>query len=1239
MSGRWVRVGQSVLVLSIWPLQSGWPGADVPAPTDQRVSAARKIAALGRTLAFEPLPTASGFHGRAAGHSVLLSGSETVLMVPDTDSGGHRAQRVHLRLRGADPGAVLVPEGPLPGRVNYFIGDDPANWRTDVSTFARVRKRDVYPGIDQVFYGRGERLEYDFVVAPGVDPSIIGIEFGDALKSRVDASGDLVVETAAGPLRLLAPVMYQDEPGGRRQIAGRYVYRNDGAVGFAIGDYDGSRVLVIDPVLVWATYLGSPGQDNVRDITVDGAGSIYVTGQAGKYLFPVEGGLPFGAGAFLTKLTPDGDVVFSTYFGAISSDRGNAVAVDADGFVYVSGLTQGAFPLVSPFDPLGGGPADGFAVKFTPEGNGLVYSTYLGGTEWDESRGIAVDAGGNAWIVGGSRSTDFPTLAAIKPTKPAPGTGFDAFITKLSATGAGVFSTYWGGSTSDTVARGVALNASGEGIVVGDTNSATFPTVNAYDSTVQGTDVFVSRFASDGASLLYSTVIGGSNTENYPDVALGPNGHVFLVGVTWSSDFPVVNGYQEVLKGANDMFVAKLNLDGTSLEFSTFLGGSRWEHSERSSIVVDSLDRAVIAGQSESQDFPMVDPMQSMSAAGEDVQGFPPGFVISVSPVLAKFATTGSSLVHSTWVGGVFTDRGAGAQALALDNEGKLYLGGWIWETGLLTTADSLQPENLGVTSGFVLRVDDGSGPCTYAVIPGGGVVSSLGASGTVTVDVRSSGCAWSAGSNVPWVAITGGSAGTGAGRVAYTVEANPGAERVGTISVNGAVFGVTQLGTPQPGCGFQVLPAHFVVLASGGAGQFAMTPTLPTCTWTAMSLDSWILLTGATGGTGNGIVDFSVAENPGINPRRGLIRIGTLEVPVAQRGRNLILDGTFDEYLLGRHWLTFATPSLSYIDDDLSCALSVVTGEGIVCLNWALRFNRVPPPPGTSNQAVVFQPTNAPVPQGKGLRSTFKLANTSSSRRRVSVLIHDGNFQDLSVCTFWLMPFSSLSTFEMQTHTTVPWTNATISFYAATAGTSGSYLLDDVTLDLNDTVMADRTVCVDPAAPDPPGGAESPELLSNGDFSAGLPPWGLFGQILQQLVDGVFEFYRPAGSPAGVVLQGSGDSMSASAVMRARFDLGNSSGVRKRVTVLLHDADFSDLSACTFWLPPGQPLLPYEMRTYATKSWSNATLSVYPATIGTDQWIRLDNVSLQRFPSMAIAGTECVEPSADFLVGNRGSR
>ena len=347
----------------------------------------------------------------------------------------------------------------------------------------------------------------------------------------------------------------------------------------------------------------------------------------------------------------------------------------------------------------------------------------------------------------------------------------------------------------------------------------------------------------------------------------------------------------------------------------------------------------------------------------------------------------------------------------------------------------------------------------------------------------------------------------------------------------------------------------------------------------------------------------------------------------------NVVLNGDFATIVSNApaNWTRFATPDQSYI-------VSNVT-------NGVFRFYRVDPGPGVTNQAVVFQNTGITYGPNWPVRAQFDLGNSDNQRKRISVLMLDGDFSDLAVCTFWLPPNSPLTTYRMRTHTNKVWANASIYFYAASAGSNGGfYLLDNVSMQENPGGPTTETECVDPLAPaptmDPPGA----EWLVNGDFDTGaLSPWTTFGTITSQINAGphpsiggtqVFEFTRPnATPPAGVVFQATAQPVTAGQILTATFQLGNSSPVLKRVTALVHDLDFSDLSACTFYLLPGQMLKTYVMRTYTTKAWTNATLSLYGATIGPDAWIRFDNASLRRTQAAATFGTDCEEPAVTAFV------
>ena len=343
--------------------------------------------------------------------------------------------------------------------------------------------------------------------------------------------------------------------------------------------------------------------------------------------------------------------------------------------------------------------------------------------------------------------------------------------------------------------------------------------------------------------------------------------------------------------------------------------------------------------------------------------------------------------------------------------------------------------------------------------------------------------------------------------------------------------------------------------------------------------------------------------------------------------GNELVSNGTFQSGSGG--WQMFATDGTGPNNNFIQASV----------VNGVLEFYRVTPPPGTSNQASVFADTGVSVPTNSGVTAQFDLGNSSTARKRVSVLIVDSDFSDITVCTFWLPPQTALRTYLMQTHTTKAWTSAAIYFYAATDGANGgAYRLDNVSLHASSGVPTTSTTCNDPSAPATSAVPDAPEFLVNGNFSNGLTGWSTFNNIVVSPPDTSFYFYRPPSAlPAGGILQPSHKAVNAGTILTARFTLANTSAVRKRVTVLIHEVDFTDLSACSFWVPPGQLIDPanvYVMRTYTTKAWTNAYLSFYAATSDNLPWTGLDNVTWHTTPGSATSGTDCGEPGSILSIG-----
>lgn len=650
------------------------PVGDVAAGTvSARTVAARTVAARAvarSALAFQP-EGGSRFAARTPGHGVAVSPEGATVA-----AGGDHAP-VRLRLHGANPDAPAEGRRPLAGRANQFLGDDPSAWQTDVATYGQVAYAGVWNGVDVVWYGSGSDLEQDFVVGAGADPGQIGISFPDAGGLRIDDRGDLVVALAGGEARLRAPVLYQGEGRGRRAVAGGFVVGVGGVVGFRVGAHDAGLPLVIDPVLVESTFLGGGGDDAAYGVAVDAAGGIYVTGSTESVDFPVAGPVQntlvqdgdVRTDAFVTKLSPDGSAfTYSTFLGGKGRDIGYAIAVGADGSATVSGSTESTdFPTARPVQKAyGGGATDAFVTRLGPQGAVLAYSSYLGGGGADVARGVAVDVSGNATLAGTTTSNDFPIAGPALQGAPNHPDDTAAFVTRVNADGsAWAYSTYLGGSGDDRAA-GVALDASGAAVVVGETQSPDFPTAKPIQAApglpagngTAASDAFVVELAPAGSPLVYATYLGGSAADKATGVAVDPTGAAYVTGQTSSPNFPAVKALQNVPGGSGDAFVTKVDPTGTSLVWSSFLGGSAADSGAGITVTADG--RASVTGATASDNFPVAKPVRQAKA------GFTDAFV-------ATFAPSGGALSESTYLGGTDEDQGT---AIAADRAGTVFVAG-----------------------------------------------------------------------------------------------------------------------------------------------------------------------------------------------------------------------------------------------------------------------------------------------------------------------------------------------------------------------------------------------------------------------------------------------------------------------------------------------------------------------------------------------------------------------------------
>jgi uncharacterized protein (TIGR03437 family) len=685
------------------------------------------------------------FLARGAGYTLYLAAGESLLSL--TRPGAKETALVRSKLVGANPQSRIEGTAALPGTSNYFRGNDPGDWITGIPTYAEVRYRQIYRGIDLVYYGRQGQLEYDFIVSPGASPGAIQLVVEGVTKARLDRNGDLSLASGSHHLRWRRPVAYQVVNGARKLVSASFAVRRGRWIGFRVPEYDPSLPLVIDPVLSYSAFHGGTNSETGRGLAVDSSGSVYVAGWTSSATLPgtAAGAQPKYGGAdtdewapgdaFVAKLNPAGTaLVYSTYLGGNATDFGMGIAVDSSGNAYVTGVarsrnfptTTGALQATYQGSTstarimYKGG--DAFVTKLNPTGSALVYSTFLGGESDDRGTAIAVDSAGNAYVTGTTLSRKFPvTAGAFQPThggdggqpnlswSGAPGIVIgDGFVAKLNAAGNALsFCTYLGGNKDDAPAA-IAVDSSGAVYVAGATLSPNFPTSpGAYQTAFAGFgsprpdvlrtgDAFVAKLRADGSALLSSTYLGGTYDDAIVGLAVDATGNVYVAGYTLSTNFPTTPGaYQTAYRGHSaaatnevlfgDAFITKLNPGMSALVYSTYLGGSL--NDSASGIAVDPGGNAFVAGGTLSTNFPVTpDAVQGTygGTGGESgIQDVGDAFVAGLS-------ADGKRLLYSTYLGGRDADI---ATAIVLDGDGSGYV------TGASNSA------NFPVTAGAAQRV------------------------------------------------------------------------------------------------------------------------------------------------------------------------------------------------------------------------------------------------------------------------------------------------------------------------------------------------------------------------------------------------------------------------------------------------------------------------------------------------------------------------------------------------------
>jgi PKD repeat protein len=607
--------------------------------------------------------------------SQLFFTPDSILITTDEKAGNDTITHViRQTFPGASADPVISGENQLSGTANFFIGNDSSKWRSNITTYGSVVYQDLYPGIDLRYNGTTGTLKREFVVAPGADPSVIRLHYDGADSIALGSQGSLLITSGNSTLTESPIVCYQVINGARVPVQASYLVMGSSDVTFNLGTYDSAYPLVIDPALVFATYLGGASADTQGySIATDTSGNIYVTGNTASTTFPTTTGAYIytsmrGQDVFVTKLNPDGSgLVYSTYFGGAGGDWGTDIAVDSGGNATVVGMVGNAapspdFPITShAFQPsYGGGNSDVFVTKLNPAGSGLVYSSYLGGLGDEESPGVALDNNGNAYIAGQTSSSNFPTYLGRNMS-------------------------YIGGSS----------------------------------------DLFVTKVNSEGTTKIWSTYLGGTgadevaSSEQHVGIALDSNNNVYIAAESASTDYPTVNAYQATYPpGGNTAgVVTKLHNDGMTLDYSTYIGGSHngYDGTELNDIVVDSGNNAYVTGLTDTSDYPTKYPILSYV--------FTPGYDHAVVTALNPALSGVSSLLWSTYLGGNYEDQGFG---IAVDSYGNVTVFGSTQSTNFPTTADAFQANKIGSIgppyNNFLTKLHNDGHTIEYSTYFGGSV-------------------------------------------------------------------------------------------------------------------------------------------------------------------------------------------------------------------------------------------------------------------------------------------------------------------------------------------------------------------------------------------------------------------------------------------------------------------------------------------------------------------------------------
>ncbi len=684
------------------------------------------------------------FVSRGNGYTAFLTADGMVLSLhpssvpPQPVTNGASSSAVNapdvtlqFKLVGAATNPAAAGENPLPGKVNYFIGNDRTKWHTNVATYTRVRYRNVYPGIDLVYYGNHRQLEYDFAVSAGADASKIRFQITGAQAVRVDADGNLALSTATGELQFQKPQVYQESNGAHIPVQGDYIMEDSTHVGFRLSAVDPSKPTVIDPVLLYASYLGS-GESQGQGVAVDASGNVYVAGYTNSTDFPLTTLGPIGAGsphAFVAKLDASGsNLIYADYLGGNGDDYAYALILNGSNEIFVTGTTASSdFPTVNAYQSAFAGTSNAFITEISADGSSLMYSTYFGGNGFDIPTSIVLDGSSDILLAGNTTSTNFPAANAYQPTAAANQGGLFGtygFLSKFNPAGSElIYSTYFGGNTNVSypcgtsscwpapfsAIAGLAIDSSGNAYVAGSTNTYNFPTTSGtYESATSAPQNnlagFLGKFDESGG-LTYSTYFDETSgaLTTISAIAVDGSGDAYVTGSADSDNtFSITNTQicnpSSAGTACQYAYVTEFDPAAATLLYSTFLGADN--AATPVGISLDASDDAYILAYTASSTFQIVNGIENVSDQGDQ---YLPGdndlLVIEVNP-------NGSAELFASYLGGSGNETPG---SLALDSAGNIYITGTTASSDFPATQGSYQEVISGNADAFIAKIGPGS--------------------------------------------------------------------------------------------------------------------------------------------------------------------------------------------------------------------------------------------------------------------------------------------------------------------------------------------------------------------------------------------------------------------------------------------------------------------------------------------------------------------------------------------------